>query len=75
VYMLRDQRESGGNIGMQDSRTDPKKPGIRDNTSDAGHSQEKQLWHTPVLQRLDTDLTASGANKVMQKMDSNHNRS
>jgi hypothetical protein len=59
---------------MQHDSSDPKNPGIRDNTADAGQSQEKQLWHAPVLQRLDTDLTAAGAIKKAGK-DSNHNRS
>jgi hypothetical protein len=41
---------------MQDNISDPKKRDFRDNAADAGHSQEKQLWHAPVLQRLDVSL-------------------
>lgn len=41
---------------MQDNSSDPKKGDFRDNPADAGHSQEKQLWHAPVLQRLDVSL-------------------
>jgi hypothetical protein len=54
---------------MRDS-SDPKKISIRDNTADAGHPEEKQLWHAPVLQLLDVSLlTATHVNRHRAGLD------
>jgi hypothetical protein len=45
-----------GNTDMQDRNSDPKMPRIQGHTAEADQAQEKQLWHAPVLQRLDVSL-------------------
>ncbi len=59
---------------MQNSSSDPKKLSVRADTADAGDSREKPLWHAPVLQRLNVDLTAAGLHSHAA-VDAQHARS
>jgi len=61
---------------MQDGSSDPKKSIIRDDVANAGQPQGKQLWHAPVLQRLDVSLlTATHIVRQTTHVDSSSFRS
>lgn len=61
---------------MQDSSSDPKKPNIGDDTANVDQPQSKQLWHAPVLQRLDVSLlTATHVVRHTTQVDSLSSRS